>query len=284
MDKPFVDMHVHSFYSDGSMSPDEIIESAGKNGVGVLAVADHNVIGGSLIIKEKCEKNGIKFIPAVEIDSIEKETNFHILAYGFNPENQDFCDFIKHTRFLLDELSVKLIESMQNDYSGLSIPDYMNFSHDIRLGGWKALHYFVAKGLTSSLKEGIKFYPQYNISYGKSGYSFIGAVAYRIRKAGGYSVLAHPGELVGVEKTTMKVTDIGFFRKELKRIVVSYGLDGIECYYPSNSEAVTQACLDVCRENDLIITAGSDCHGGFGKTRVGEMNIALDKVALKDLI
>jgi hypothetical protein len=174
---------------------------------------------------------------------------------------------------------------MQADYRGITLADFMEFKFDAAgLGGWKSLHYFMAKGLTSSLKEGIKFYPQYNMTYDKSGYSLMGAVAYRIKRAGGYSVLAHPGELICVDESTRQVTDIELFRKELAHIVVSYKLDGVECYYPSNSEAVTQACLDVCRENDLIITAGSDCHGSFGKTRVGEMNITLDKLALKDLI
>lgn len=273
MENLFVDMHVHSYYSDGSMSPDEIVESACANGVGLLAVADHDVITGSLAIKETCEKNKIKYIPAVEIDSIEKNTNFHILAYDFDTENKDFCDFISHTRFLLDESGPKLIEAMKADYSDISLPDYMDFNYNIRLGGWKTLHYFIEKGLTSSLKEGLRFYSQYDITYDKSGYSPIGVIAYRIKKAGGYSVLAHPGELIDI-------TDIEFFKKELKRIV-SLGLDGIECYYPSNSEIVTQACLDVCRENNLIVTAGSDCHGVFGHTRVGEMNITLDKVSLR---
>jgi len=277
MDKQFVDMHVHTFYSDGSMSPEEIVEAACKNDVGVLAVADHDVIEGSLKIKDLCAKNNIRYIPAVEIDSIDNGTNFHILAYGFDIENQEFRDFLSHTRFLLDEQNVRLISAMQNDYSSISLPDYMDFEYDIRLGGWKALHYLMTKGLVSSLKEAIKFYPQYNISYDKSGYSAINAVAYRIKKAGGYAVLAHPGDKL------IDTADIEYFKKELKRLV-SYGLGGIECYYPTYSEIVTQACLDICKENDLLITAGSDCHGVFGGTIVGEMNITLDKVVLKNLI
>jgi len=257
------------------MSPEEIVESACKNGVGVLAVADHDVIEGSLEIKELCSKNKIKYIPAVEIDSIEREINFHILAYNFDTANTEFCDFINHTRFLLDESSFKLIEAMKADYPNVSLQDYTDFTYDRRLGGWKMLHYLVEKGLASSLKEGLRFYPQYKVTHEKSGYSPIGVVAYRIKKAGGYSVLAHPGELIDT-------ADTEYFRSELKRIL-SYGLDGIECYYPSHSEITTQICLDICRENDLIITAGSDCHGVFGRTRVGEMNVTKNKVYLKNL-
>lgn len=152
----------------------------------------------------------------------------------------------------------------------------MNFSYDVRLGGWKALHYFVAKGLTTSLKEGIRYYPQYNISYDKSGYPSIGAISYRIKQAGGYAVLAHPGVLIDS-------SDIRAFSDELRRLI-NLGLDGVECFYPSHSAIITQACLEICNEKNLLITAGSDCHGIFGKTRVGEMNISLNNVVLKDLL
>jgi len=275
MEKPFVDLHVHSYFSDGSLSPEDIAVAANENGVGLLAMADHDTIDGNQILRDECLKYGIQCIPAVEIDSVDGNTNFHILAYGYDSNDHEFIDFLKHTRFLLDESSVKLVELMQEDYPNFSISDFMDFTYDKRLGGWKALHYLMDKGLTSSLKEGIKFYFQYEMSYDKSGYSTISSIAYRIKKAKGYSVLAHPGELI-------ETKDIDFFKAELHRMI-SYGLDGIECYYPSHSDTVTQACLDICHESNLLITAGSDCHGVFGKTRVGEMDITLDKLFLKDL-
>ena len=272
----FVDLHVHSFYSDGSMSPDEIVNAALKNNVGLLAIADHDLIEGSLSIRELCKANGIEYIPAVEIDSFENGKNYHILAYGFDVHDKEFCDFLGHTRFLLDESGVKLIEAMQSDYRNVSLTDYMNFSYDIHLGGWKALHYFVERGLVSSLKDGIRFYPCYNITYDKSGFSSISSIVYRIKKAGGFSVLAHPGELIDTD-------DINAFYAELHRIM-SCGLDGIECYYPSHPDAVTKVCIDYCDEKRLLITAGSDCHGLFGKTQVGEMNITIEKLMLGKLM
>lgn len=272
----FADLHVHSFYSDGSMSPDEIVEAALKSDVGVLAVADHDLLEGSLAVRKLCKKNGIVYIPAVEIDSLENGKNFHILAYGFDVHHKEFRDFLSHTRFLLDEASVRLIEAMQSDYGSLSLADFMDFAYDIRLGGWKALHYFVKKGLTASLKEGIQFYPRYHITYDKFGYSSIRSIVYRIKKAGGFSVLAHPGETIGTD-------NMNDFYTELHKIM-SCGLEGIECYYPTHSDAVTKACLDYCKERGLLITAGSDCHGLFGKTRVGEMDVPLHKLSLGKLM
>ena len=275
MNGTFVDMHIHSYFSDGSLSPQEIARAANENRVGLIALADHNVFEGSILLSEECKKYGIRCVPAVEIDSIERNNKYHILAYGFDSGDKDFMSFLSHTRFLLDEVSVKLIELMRCDYPSFSIPDYMDFSYDRKLGGWKALHYLREKGLTSSLNEGIRFYSQYGLTYDKSGYSTIPAIIYRIKKAGGFSVLAHPGELIDQ-------TDIDAFESELRRIV-AYGLDGIECYYPSHTAEATQVCLNLCRERDLLITAGSDCHGVFGKTRVGEMDITPDKLILKGL-
>ena len=276
MENPFADLHIHSFYSDGSMSPEEIIEAAISNGVGTLAIADHDVLDGSMIVRELCKNNGIRYIPAVEIDTLDGETNFHILAYGFDVNNSRFIDFLRHTRFLLDEFSVKLVERMQADYLNFSIYDYMKYTYDKRLGGWKALHYLMEKGLTASLKEGVQFYSKYGVSHCNSGYSTIAATVYRIKSAGGYSVLAHPGE-------SIDTLEIDQFIKELKRIL-AFGLDGIECYYTTHSDAVTQICLELCEENNLMITAGSDCHGVFGKARVGEMNIPTDKLKLRDML
>ena len=275
--RPYADLHIHSFYSDGSMSPEEIIQAAVANGVGVLAIADHDLIQGSILAQKLCHNNGIHYIPAVEIGTLDNGVNFHILAYGFDIHNAMFRDFLSHTRFMLDERSVKLIERMQADYPDFSFEDFDRFAYDRRLGGWKALHYFMAKGLISSLMEGIQFYPKYGVGFSSAGFSTIAATAYRVKCAGGYSVLAHPGE-------TIDTSDISKFKQELKRMI-SYGLDGIECYYPSHSEAVTQACLDICNKHDLLITVGSDCHGTFSKPRrVGEMNIHIDQLKLKNLL
>ena len=96
MEKLFVDLHVHSYFSDGSMSPEEIAASANENGVGLLALADHDTIEGNELLRTDCLKYGIQYIPAVEIDSIDENTNFHILAYRYNSGDCEFIDFLKH--------------------------------------------------------------------------------------------------------------------------------------------------------------------------------------------
>jgi len=257
------------------MSPGEIVAAAVQSGVGVLAVADHNVLDGSIEAQKLCKKHGIHCIPAVELNTLDGESDIHILAYDFDMENQQFTDFIKHIRFLLDESSVRLIERMQADNINVSLAEFVEFSYDRKLGGWKNLHYLMSKGLATTIKDAMKYYLHYDISYKESGYPTIAATTYRIKRAGGYSVLAHPGEV-------LDFSDIGRFKEELRRII-ALGIDGIECYYPSHSAEVTNACLELCDEHSLYITAGSDCHGDFGrkKTYVGEMGIITDKLRFR---
>lgn len=273
---PFVDLHVHSCYSDGTMTPAELVDCAVENGVGVLAIADHDIAQGSLEAEALCRARGVRLVPAVELDTLEGDTNFHVLGFGVDLRNEAFRQYLGHIRFLLDESSVKLIEAMRSDYDGLSLEDFEAFAYDSRLGGWKSLHYLLAKGLTATLKEGMTFYPRYGIERGASGFPNVRATCLRIARAGGRPVLAHPGELIDT-------ADLAAFAATLENLV-SRGLHGIECYYPTHTPEVTRACLDVCARHGLLVTAGSDCHGSFGRTRVGEMDIPLAAVTLGDLL
>ena len=276
MTKPYADMHIHSCFSDGSMTPEEIVAAAAESNVGLIAVADHSVAEGSLAVQSLCTTVGIQCIPAVEIDALDGDTWIHILAYGVDFNDVAFRSYMAHMRFLLDESCVKLVEALQADYANVSLSDFMDYTYNRRLGGWKGLHYLLEKSITASLKAGIPLYRQYGITSAKCGFSTITAAAHRIHRAGGYAVLAHPGEV-------FDTSDTGNFKQEVARLM-GYGLDGIECYYPSHSQEITQACLDYCHQHDLLITCGSDCHGLFTGARVGAMNITVDALVLKGLV
>jgi len=273
---PFADLHVHSCYSDGSMTPGEIVEAAAEHQVGALAIADHDLVEGSLAARAECARRGIRLIPAVEIDSLSGGKNYHILAYGFDTQDRSFAQFLAHVRFMLDESSVRLIEAMRADHACVSLEDYFDYAHDGTLGGWKALSYLVARGIIGSIEEGIQFYPRYGVTHERAGYPTISSIAFRIRRAGGYAVLAHPG--IDIEET-----EPGAFEAELSRFI-AMGLNGVECYYPRHAEWITRSCLRVCRDAGLLVTGGSDCHGSFGRARVGEMNVRGEDVSLRELL
>jgi predicted metal-dependent phosphoesterase TrpH len=272
----YVDLHLHSYYSDGTMSPEEIVRAAVANQVGLLAITDHNVMNANGELEELSRGYGIDYLSGVELDSINQGLDIHILGYGFDIGNDEFIRFVKHNRNILDDISVRLISDMEQDYQDISVADFRSFSYDRGKGGWKALHYFLKKGLTMSLREGFSIYNQYGITNDSGDYPPISEVIKHIHDAGGKAVLAHPG-------VSIKETDPELFRPRLLQLL-ELGFDGVECYYPTHSAVITDICLQLCRERGLLITAGSDCHGGFGYSEVGELKMRADQLVLGDLV
>ena len=84
-----VDLHIHSYYSDGTMSPKEIVKEAKNKNLGVISITDHNVLDSYEEFKEEAKKEGIIPIRGVEIDSIFEGKLVHLLAYNFNDNKKE---------------------------------------------------------------------------------------------------------------------------------------------------------------------------------------------------
>lgn len=271
-----VDLHMHSYYSDGTMSPREILEMAKEKNISVLALTDHDVLEGSKELLEISGDTGVQCIAGVEINGIEDGRNFHILGYGIDLYDKTFNDFVCKNREMLEEVNIKLIEKVEKDYEEVTLEDYNAYTYDRRLGGWKGLHYLVDKGLTQTPTEGFRFYRNYDHAYTCVDFPTIQEVCEAIHKAGGKAVLAHPGK-------SIRADGIEQFKEQLAKMM-DRGIDGIECYYPLHSNEVTEICLEMCKDKDLLITCGSDCHGTFLDAEMGTMAIGLNEVRLGNLV
>ncbi|HBD95330.1 MAG: hypothetical protein A2015_12745 [Spirochaetes bacterium GWF1_31_7] len=263
----YIDMHIHSYYSDGTMSPEEIIETALSKNVKYIAITDHNSIAGSLELLKLSERMdyGIKCLSGVELDVIFNNINYHILGYGFDTINENLNRIITKNRELLESVNLRLITKIEKEYPQVTISDYELFNYDKRKGGWKALHYLLEKGLVEDLTDGLRFYSKYNYLYSSANFPFMKEICTLIHDAGGKAILAHPGK-------TVKKNSVLEFKEEIKKII-NNGIDGIECYYPQHNDEITKTCVELCHEHDLLITSGSDCHGSFGESNLGEMHV-----------
>lgn len=272
----FADMHIHSKYSDGSLTPEEIVRTARGNGVGLISVCDHNVIEGSIETEKYALEAGLKYLRGVEIDAIFEGRDIHILCYGADFSNQPLLDSIRRARAILDGMSAELLRRMTRDYPRLSASDYDAFTHDTKKGGWKMLQYLAARGITGSLKEGFPYYEKYGVTYEEAGFESAERIVELIHAAGGKAVLAHPGVNFSTES-------ISGFEKQLEAALET-GLDGVECHYVRHTPGVTRKCIEVCSRRDLMITAGSDCHGAFNNNEIGQTRTPIDALKLSGLV
>lgn len=255
-----VDLHIHTYYSDGTMSPKEVVEDAKRKNLGIIAITDHDVLDSYEELKVEAEKAGIIAIRGVEIDSIFEGHLVHLLAYKFE-DNEKLFKLINHAKEQLLETSIELIRRMENDYEGISLEDYNSYEYERRKGGWKGIHYLHDRKITEGLFDGVKFYGKYDCGHEKFAFPSVGEVCNTVHDANGYVVLAHPCNYY----SNKNKEDI----LEKLEILKSLGIDGVECYYPANSDLMTNTCLEFYKDNNLIITAGSDGHGDFGAVSKG---------------
>ena len=255
-----VDLHIHTYYSDGTMSPKEVVEDAKRKNLGIIAITDHDVLDSYEELKVEAEKAGIIAIRGVEIDSIFEGNLVHLLAYKFE-DNEKLFKLINHAKEQLLETSIELIRRMENDYEGISLEDYNSYEYERRKGGWKGIHYLHDRKITEGLFDGVKFYGKYDCGHEKFAFPSVGEVCNTVHDANGYVVLAHPCNYYS-NKNKEEIL-------EKLEILKSLGIDGVECYYPANSDLMTNTCLEFCKDNNLIITAGSDGHGDFGAVSKG---------------
>ncbi|MGL4337477.1 MAG: PHP domain-containing protein [Turicibacter sp.] len=269
-----VDLHMHTFYSDGSLSPKQVVKVAQEKGLGMISITDHNAIDSHKEAKEACDEAGIRFIKGVELDCLYGNRTVHVLAYNFS-ENDEFMAMVNKSRFELDHIGVRLIEKMEKDYEQVSMSDYETFTFDKSKGGWKGIHYLHELNLTDSLIDGMKFYREYGCDHSTCDFPTVEEACRLIHECGGVAVLAHPGKYYG--RSAFEEVQAAFEDLRLK------GIDGIECYYPIHSPYLTEVCVKFCEKYDMIRTVGGDCHGEFLKRNPDTYNMGCVKKDIDEL-
>ena len=257
----YVDMHIHTCFSDGTQTPEEVAATAKSKNISIISVCDHNSIGAYERLRPACDSLGLTLIQGVELEvawdgmpfNFFGGDNLHLLAYNFDPTDSAMQSLINKNQVEQDLFGIDMIEAMSKDYPVVSLENYHKYEQPLGRGGWKSTNYIYDLGLSKDLlSDGIKFTKQYGKRPKK--FSDIGTVCKIIRSAGGVPVLAHPGMYWQKEDLT------GIFLKLLDE-----GIGGLECYYPAHNSLFTEKCVDFCKAHNLCITCGCDSHGNFAQ-------------------
>jgi predicted metal-dependent phosphoesterase TrpH len=266
-----VDLHIHTAASDGTWTPKELINIIKEKDIGIFAVTDHDTFENIKEIKKLVENIDAKFIPGIEISSTYDKKNYHILGYGFDELNDSLELIINMNRNIFKTIDDEGIVFLSKRFDNISISEYHEFVHDTKIGGWKAFSYIFSKGICSNLREYFKLFDGTELEdpFSKVKLSNPAHVIEAIKNSNGIPVLAHPG--------------VAFYDSDVEGVLkyfLEMGIMGVECYHPDNNEEVTNYCLSFCKENGLIITGGSDCHGTFiDKRKIGFPDIRLTQLS-----
>ena len=250
------DLHIHTFYSDGTMSPEEVVKVAKARGLEAIAITDHNKINAWEKLNKAAAEEGIMPIKGCEINCKYRGEVLHLLAYGFE-NTPELMTLIHQADDEMQLMSEHLVQKLEKDYSQVNMADYEKYTYDVHQGGWKGLHYMFDRGVTKKLFDGFRLYSAYDCDFKSYNFPEINVLCQAIKKAGGGSILAHPGEYY----KHLNEAEIKAILEDLKQ----QGIDGIECYYPTHTQLMTKTCEAFCDQHNLIKTVGSDEHGEFGK-------------------
>jgi len=249
-----IDLHTHSYYSDGSLSPRQLVELAKKRRLKAIALTDHDTVAGVEEALVAGKELGVEVVPGVEMSAQYPPGTMHILGYYLHASHSELLGALKKLQQARAARNPKIIRRLQDLGLEITTTEVVDLSRG-QVGRPHIAKALVNKGYVSSINEAF------------SRYLKKGAVAYVekfrfppeeaiaiIRRAGGIAVLAHPFTL-GMEKPDELL--------QLVRELAAVGLEGIEVFYPDHTEEMEVIYEDVARRLGLVCTGGSDFHGNF---------------------
>jgi len=266
------DLHIHTYYSDSTSSPQEVVDDALKAGLSCIAITDHDIVEGITSTIEAARPHGIEVIPGIELSSEFENCDIHILGY--------FIDFQKGP--LLEKIDIFLdarVERMKQMILNLKTVGVNNIEFEevaaltkSRAVGRAHLAILLQqKGWVNNFKSAFERYigpgcPGYAPKFKQTPFEAIEL----INSAGGVAVMAHP-------MLTQK--------DELIPRFVAAGMKGLEVYYPNCMSNVIEFYERIAKKNGLIATGGSDAHGkAKSYTYVGKSFVPMEIVEqLRDI-
>lgn len=275
-----IDMHMHTNYSDGELSPDELIKLAIERNIGTMAITDHDTLNGIKSV-DKSKYHNINIINGIELSAKADKGRMHILGYGIDLDSKILNDKMSELKTNSINYVISIYEQIKKDYDiRFNYDDLIEmFNANHNLGRPDLAKLCIKYGLANSVQDAFDKYliDAYNKIRGRSKGLPYSECIELINKSGGIAVLAHPKSLELNEKEFLIMI----------RSMIECGLKGIEVYHSSHSSEEMEYYLNIANEYNLLVSGGSDYHGNIVKPGVElgtgkNNNIKIKKLSLLD--
>ena len=269
------DLHLHSNNSDGSDTPQELLQKVLDANIEIFALTDHDTVAGISPMKSIVPPN-VKFIPGIELTSKARGIKCHILGYNIDENNSTLLELIekgKQLRKIKLETRIKYLKDVWGIELNKEELDWLKARKSVvKTHVAKVL---VDRGLAKDNVEAMKKY----IEGCKTGNTRFGGeeAINTIKISGGIPVWAHPLGGEGEEHLGKEE-----FLSRLKT-TIECGIQGLECYYSRYTDSEIEFLKDCANNNNLFITGGSDYHGTNKTVILGQLNINNTPVDSKEL-
>ena len=261
----FADLHLHTFFSDGTFTPEELVERASKLGFAAIALTDHDTVEGCERAATACAAAQMEFISGTELTAEHEDTEVRILAYLVDTQNQTLLTRIAGFQSVRQNRIREMVAALNKLGIPLKAESVFALANCKSPGRPHVARALVKEKLIDNLDEAFERYLKKGRPawVPKTKMSALESIEL-IHQAGGLAVMAHPG----LNRTDEIIPDL-----------VDAGLDGIECFHTKHSTTMAGRYLEIADKFHLLVTGGSDCHG-FSKNRpiIGTVKLPYEHV------
>lgn len=258
----YIDLHTHTTFSDGSLSPLELVRLAANNNLCAIAVTDHNSISGISEAIQEAKKYMLEIVPGIELSSYS-DAELHILGYFIDISSSALNDYLKKRSMLSMKELTKIFAGLSSYGIRIKPQDILNRYKILNVKS--IVQYLLEQNLVNSNDDAYNLcysiYPQKNRLTQNS--PLPEECIDLIHDSGGIAFLAHPMLMGRSNCETENVV----------KVLKEKGLDGIECIHSEHSLEFSNQCMLWAKKYDLLISGGSDFHGSQKKeVRLGYVN------------
>jgi predicted metal-dependent phosphoesterase TrpH len=248
----FADLHLHTLFSDGTFTPEELVLHAQKSGLSCIALTDHDTVEGCARTAAACAAVQMEFISGSELTAEHEDIEVHVLGYFLDTQNQVLLDRIAQFQSVRQQRIHEMVAALNKLGVPLQVETVFALANCKSPGRPHVARAMVKEKLIGSLDEAFERYLKKGRPawVPKTKMSALESVQL-IHQAGGLAVMAHPG---------LNRSD------EIIPALVAAGLDGIECFHTKHSTVMSERYLEIAETHHLLVTGGSDCHG-FSKNK-----------------
>ncbi len=245
-DPRWVDLHLHTHYSDGADAPAAVAARAAELGASAIAITDHDTLAALPEAAAACASHGIEFLPGVEISSRAGSKELHILGLGVRPDDAPLIATLRRMAAARADRGRRMVERLAQLGVPVSWDDIAGRAGGV-VGRMHIAQAVVAAGHAQTIQDAFDKF----IKAGRPAYVPRETLTPReavdaIHAAGGLAFVAHPG--------------VGDLESRLESLLTE-GFDGVEVFHSKHGPHHQQRFATLAAERGLLISGGSDCHG-----------------------
>lgn len=248
-----IDLHTHTTFSDGVLTPTQLVAAAAVMGLSAVAITDHDTIHGLPEALAAGQRLGIRVVPGVEINLEHERVTVDMLGYflGRLPSD-DLEEQLVELRRYRDERNARIIQRLAELGLPLDPADLAEAAGDGAVGRPHIGAAMTRRGYVGSVSEAFQLYLRRGApAWVDRRRLSLHAAVRLLRDSGGLAVVAHPG-LIRVDPPGLE---------RFVREAAEAGVAGLECYHPAHNEETIATCLRLASRYGLVVTGGSDFHG-----------------------